>query len=180
MELTQFEHRTLQSRKKRVCIVANIFPFAMHQNRKSEAVREQPECGLCGETKKLMMTDCCDRWICDDEDSYVLFSYARNSCFRNHRSYTLCGGHHAEGHSGDWKTCKKCLKNIEPEMYVHFGTNEYNFEVLENPPEYEPTKCHECGKVIVMSEGGYSSGPKGYSCWDCSAKSLPADIRKFL
>ncbi len=30
-------------------------------------------------------------------------------------------------------------ESFETEMYVYYGTNEYNFEVLENPPEYEPT-----------------------------------------
>ena len=29
-------------------------------------------------------TPCCNNWICDDEDQYVLFSYAHNSCYRNH------------------------------------------------------------------------------------------------
>jgi hypothetical protein len=46
-------------------------------------------CGLCGETKKLTRTLCCVNLICDDEDKYVMFSYARNSCHRNHDRYTL-------------------------------------------------------------------------------------------
>lgn len=50
---------------------------------------DTPRCGLCGKTKKLTKTECCDNWICDDEDQYRLFSFAHNSCRRNHRRYTL-------------------------------------------------------------------------------------------
>ena len=130
----------------------------------------QPRCGLCGKTKNLTKTKCCNNWICNDEDKYVMFSYARNSCYRNHRRYTLCSFHHTEGHSGDWKTCPKCRKDFEDklEMYVYNGTNEYNFEKLENPPSYEPTKCSKCGSVIVLSEGGFSSKGDDYFCMKCS------------
>jgi len=54
-------------------------------------------------------------------------------------------------------------------MYVYFGTNEYNFEKLANPPTYEPTKCSLCGKVIVLSEGGYSISRGEYRCELCTA-----------
>lgn len=131
---------------------------------------DKPRCGLCGKRGRLIRTECCGQWICDDEHEYELFSYARNSCSRNHRRYTLCGVHHSEGHDGSWKDCQECKENIEPEMYVYYGTNEYNFEKLEDIPEYEPTKCLECGAVIVMSEGGFSKSMEGYSCFDCTAK----------
>lgn len=127
-----------------------------------------PRCGLCGKTGNLTKTECCDNWICDDEDQYILFSYARNSCYRNHERYTLCGYHYNEGHSGDWKTCRKCRKDIETEMYVYYGTNEYNFEKLPNPPKYEPTRCAKCKTVIILSEGGYSTKGDEYYCADCS------------
>ena len=123
-------------------------------------MRDRPRCGLCGKTKALTKTECCDQWICDDEHKYVLFSYARNSCYRNHRRYTLCGYHYVEEHQGHWKECPECPDDIETEMYVYYGTNEYNFEKLENPPEYEPTRCAQCASVIVLSEGGYSSKGK--------------------
>jgi hypothetical protein len=58
-------------------------------------------------------------------------------------------------------------------MYVYYGTNEYNFEVLENPPAYEPTKCRECGAVIVLGEGGYSHSKDGYRCGKCTAAAFP-------
>jgi len=137
--------------------------------RTTKTARLQPRCGLCGKTGNLTQTECCGQWICDDEDSYVLFSFARNSCYRNHSRYTLCGYHYNEGHAGDWQTCPQCRKDFETEMYVYYGTNEYNFEKLKNPPKYKPTHCARCGRVIVLSEGGYSFGSEGYLCGRCSA-----------
>jgi hypothetical protein len=129
---------------------------------------QQPRCGLCGKTKNLTRTECCGNWICDDEHKYVMFSYARNSCHRNHSRYTLCSYHHNEGHKGDWKTCKACRAGFETEMYVWYGTNEYNFETLENPPAYEPTRCSSCGQVIRLGADGYSISGKKYLCMNCS------------
>ncbi len=65
----------------------------MNKKNKSSSVtkrkaKNQPRCGLCGKTKNLTKTECCGQWICDDEHKYVLFSYAQNSCFRNHHRYT--------------------------------------------------------------------------------------------
>lgn len=128
-----------------------------------------PGCGLCGKTGELTTTLCCGRLICDDEDNYVLFSYARNSCHRNHSRYTLCGAHYNEGHDGRWQECAECRDIAEPEMYVYFGTNEYNFEKLENPPAYEPTTCRRCARVISLSEDGYVMNGEGYLCLACSA-----------
>lgn len=65
-------------------------------------------CGLCGKNRKLTKTECCDNWICDDEHKYRLFSYALNSCRRNHRRYSICAFHHTEGHNGPWKDCSQC------------------------------------------------------------------------
>lgn len=125
-------------------------------------------CGLCGNTKNLIRTECCGNWICDDEDEYVLFSYARNSCSRNHRRYTVCGFHFSEGHPGRWQDCQKCRDSAEPELYVYHATNEYNFEVLQNPPDFEPTRCAGCGRVIDLVAGGYSLNRRGYWCGSCT------------
>lgn len=127
-------------------------------------------CGLCGNTQNLTKTACCDNWICDDENQYRLFSFARNSCSRNHRRYTLCGGHYAEDHGGKWQDCQQCRELFETEMYVYYGTNEYNFEKLPNPPKYEPTRCSECQRVIRLANDGYSMGAEGYLCEKCSNK----------
>jgi hypothetical protein len=125
-------------------------------------------CGLCGKTGKLTKTECCGNWICDDEDKYVPFSYARNSCSRNHRNYTLCGFHHAEEHPGNWKDCPECREQFPVEMYVWHGTNDYNFEKLENPPSYEPTKCSVCGRVIKLGTDAYMQSGDRYLCQKCS------------
>ena len=133
-----------------------------------------PRCGLCGSTTKpLTRTPCCGNWICDDEEDYVLFSFAHNSCHRNHHRYTLCSSHHNEGHKGRWQDCQKCRKSFETEMYVWYGTNEYNFEKLENPPSFEPTHCAKCGRVIHLGTDGYTRHPNGeYSCEVCGAKEM--------
>ena len=127
---------------------------------------------------KLTRTECCGQWICDDEHKYVLFSYARNSCHRNHRHYTLCAHHHDERHAGKWQDCSQCRKDFETEMYVWYGTNEYNFEKLVNPPDYAPTTCGNCGAIISLSEGGYSHGPDGYRCDACTEKAFAEQVRK--
>jgi len=132
----------------------------------------RPRCGLCGKTANLTKTECCGMWICDDEQNYVMFSYARNSCSRNHRRYTLCGYHHCEGHDGDWKDCPKCREAFETEKSAWYGTNEYNFEKLPNPPEYEPTHCADCGKVIRLGTEGYSMQGDNYWCERCSARRM--------
>ncbi len=129
---------------------------------------DAPRCGLCGKTKNLVRTECCGNWICDDESTYVMFSYACNSCHRNHNRYTLCAHHHIEGHAGDWKTCRKCRAGCETEMYVWYGTNEYNFEKLESPPSFTPTHCAKCRAVISLANDGYSISAKGYLCDSCS------------
>jgi len=140
----------------------------------------KPRCGLCGKTDNLIKTECCGQWICDDSDQYVLFSYARNSCYRNHSRFTLCGYHYNEGHPGHWKDCSQCRKDFESEleMYVYYGTNEYNFEKLEDPPTYEPTLCSGCGKVIVLSEGGYTTNAEGYWCSECKRFEVPGFVSK--
>lgn len=135
-----------------------------------------PRCGLCGKTRNLTKTECCGNWICDDEHKYVMFSYARNSCQRNHRRYTLCGYHHIEEHLGDWKECRECRGGFEPEMVVWYGTNQYNFEKLPNPPAYKPTKCSKCEAAIVLSEDAYSirpgKGRREYWCEECTSEDM--------
>jgi hypothetical protein len=129
-------------------------------------------CGLCGKTGKLTRTECCANWICDDGRKYVLFSYARNSCRRNHDRYTLCAFHHNERHAGDWKDCPKCRDSFETEMYVWYGTNEYNFEKLPNPPSFAPTKCAKCRAVIHLGTDGFTISGAEYWCQTCADKEM--------
>jgi hypothetical protein len=139
-------------------------------------MRRSPACGLCGKSDALCRTQCCGNWICDDYDSYVLFSYARNSCARNHERYTLCGLHHLEQHaSPSWKTCEECRELYDKvEMFVWAGTNSYNFARLDAPPSFEPTCCAECGSVIHLGEDGYSILNGAYFCGGC-----PPPSRRF-
>jgi hypothetical protein len=130
--------------------------------------RKGAACGLCGKSDRLVKTECCDQWICDDADEYVLFSYAHNSCWRNHQRYTLCGNHFAEEHEGDWLECAACEREFETEMYVWYGTNEYNFVKLKNPPKYKPTRCSKCKRIIKLTEDGYSMKAGEYYCMNCS------------
>lgn len=140
------------------------------QRRQGGDSSTKARCGLCGKTKNLSKTECCGNWICDDEHKYVLFSYADNSCNRNHRRYTLCGFHHAEEHSGHWKDCKECRESFETEMYVWYGTNKYNIEKLKNPPKYKPTHCSVCDQIIILGEGGYTQLGERYWCMECYEK----------
>ena len=128
----------------------------------------QPRCGLCRKTGNLTRTECCGQWICDDEHKYVLFSYARNSCHRNHSRYTLCAFHYHERHAGNWQDCAKCRASFQTEIYVWHGTNEYNFEKLKDPPKFKPTRCAKCKKIIRLGEDGYSMKARKYYCMECS------------
>jgi hypothetical protein len=129
-------------------------------------------------TKALTRTPCCDNLICDDAADYELFSYARNSCHRNHDRFTLCSQHFNEEHEGRWQDCKECPKSFPTEMYVWYGTNEYKFIKLENPPEFKPTHCARCSRVIRLTTDVYSITEGKYYCERCgnmrrrSAKSM--------
>ncbi|GAB4823360.1 hypothetical protein N2152v2_010406 [Parachlorella kessleri] len=109
-------------------------------------------CGLCGNRKgPFTRTPCCKKVICDDENTYQMFTYARNSCKRNHDRYTLCSYHHGERHGGHWKDCEKCKKNFHPFDYYQMGTNRpdepsksnFDDDVLDGPPPPKP-RCATC------------------------------------
>ena len=142
-------------------------PSRSPRSRPKSAPLRARRCGLCGKAGPLTRTECCNQWICDDEASYRLFSYARISCSRNHRRFTLCGFHSAEGHSGAWQECPRCRDEFETEMYVYYGTNEYNFEILPNPPQFEPTLCSKCKRRITLGEDGYTRRGAKYTCMTC-------------
>lgn len=151
---------------------SNVIPFP------SKKTQEEPRCGLCGKKTNLIQTDCCGNWICNDEHKYVMFSYARNSCSRNHGRFTLCGYHQTEGHKGNWKDCAECRQSFKTEMYVWYGTNEYNFEKLEHSPAYEPTKCSRCEIIINLGTDGYSTLGNQYWCEECGAIRMKEKIQE--
>lgn len=125
---------------------------------------KKPTCGLCGKTKNLTKTPCCNNWICDDADKYVIFSYETNSCYRNHDRYTLCAYHYHQQHSDEWQECKKCKEEIPLENYIEFATNEFNFEKLTNPPKVT-IKCAKCGfKSNSVGDFPYQTS-KGFYCY---------------
>lgn len=144
---------------------------------KTKSNKESQACGLCGKKNKTCeKTECCGNWVCGNESDYVLFSYSRNICSRNHRRFTLCAYHKTEEHKGNWKTCKKCLESFDTEIYVWYGTNEYNFDKLSNPPKFKPTHCSGCNIVISLSEDGYTSLGNKHACEICMKKGF--DLRK--
>lgn len=157
--------------KKAVFVVVSNYQRISMPNVQKKQKRgniDKPACGLCGKRKKLIQTDCCRNWICNDEDNYVVFSYARNSCSRNHRRYTLCAAHDQEQHSGDWQSCNACKKLFPTEMYDWYGTNEYNFEKLKALLPFTPAQCAACSCMIFISQEGYCSKPDGsYLCEQC-------------
>jgi recombinational DNA repair protein (RecF pathway) len=63
-------------------------------------------------------------------------------------------------------------------MYVYYGTNEYNFEKLPNPPAFNPTKCARCKKVIRLGNDGYSITRGEYLCEKCTNRELAQSSRK--
>lgn len=120
-------------------------------------------CGLCGVTENLIKTECCNNWICDDVHTYVLFSYATNSCYRNHDRYTICAAHYKSGHSGRWQECKKCRDEYRLENYIDFATNDFNFEKLKNPPTITMI-CACCGFKSNNIRDFLLQTSKGFYC----------------
>lgn len=58
-------------------------------------------------------------------------------------------------------------------MYVWWGTNEYNFEKLPNPPSFAPTLCAGCQRRLVLPEGGYSIWKGEHWCEECARRVGP-------
>ena len=139
-------------------------------------------CGLCGKEGRLTRTRCCSRVVCDDADSYQMFTYARNSCYRNHDRYTVCSTHSTEhGGVGKWQDCAKCKEHFNDiESYVGFGTSSFNFmeEKWEDPPAFETTSCSRCGKMIKLNSEPYIISPgDGKLCQDCSSHKYWTSVR---
>jgi hypothetical protein len=53
-------------------------------------------------------------------------------------------------------------------MVVWYGTNEFNFEKMPDPPSYEPTKCSRCGTVINLGTDGHTRSGDEYWCEKCA------------
>jgi hypothetical protein len=44
---------------------------------------------------------------------------------------------------------------------------------LENPPQYEPTRCTKCGQVIKLAEESHTLKGGSYFCERCTMAQLP-------
>lgn len=60
-------------------------------------------------------------------------------------------------------------------MYVWYGTNEYNFEKLENPPKFPRTHCAGCDKIIRLPNDDYTSLKDIYACEECMEAGFDID-----
>jgi hypothetical protein len=54
-------------------------------------------------------------------------------------------------------------------MYVWYGTNEFNFETLINPPKFEPTLCAKCKQQIHLGTESHTLSGGDYYCERCFA-----------
>lgn len=163
-----------------VAIVQEEFAFVTSFLRCCHIIREEKlkgfvSSGPCGKTKNLIKTPRCDNWICDDMHEYVAFSYATNSCYRNHDRYTLCSYHYHENHPGNWQNCEKCKDAFEIENHADFGTNDFNFEKLTNPPEIL-IKCANCNFQSNSAQDFAFQTSKG---WYCDKKKCQEAAMKF-
>jgi hypothetical protein len=123
-------------------------------------------CGLCGKTDgPFTLTDCCGATVCDTEGQYQLNSYEREGqCARNHRLHSICGFHGAEGHGGEWKTCKDCEDFFHPYDYAVKATSicvagtvrRYNFDddvrTDIHPADVPFPTCHKCEALVNTTE----------------------------
>lgn len=130
------------------------------------------KCGLCGKKQNITLTECCNNLICDDEHTYILFSYANNSCSHNHRTGTLCAYHYQEGHVGKWQQCDTCKSDFSPEMYYYYAMSDYNFEKPQTPLTYVPVQCHKCHKNIQIGFEDCVLTNNGHGCERCYPDSL--------
>ena len=134
-----------------------------------------------------MRTECCNKLICDDEDSYVLFSYSREHCSRNHRRYSNCAYHYGEGHEGKWQECERCKEDLTSclsdgsvnyDWAVRAGNHPdhpYRFNFSEDALQFDWEKevkypsCSSCGKDIDTWMDGYTIKPGGaHLCASCA------------
>ena len=138
-------------------------------------------CTLCGRGPPevpMEHTECCQRAVCNTEESYQMFSYSREHCARSHRRYTLCGHHGVEpechqAHSLDWRTCSGCVDLSRAKLAdtLWRGLNAYNFIPLlarDVPRHSMCDRCSVCSGSFMcgVEGGGYSS--KGTTCPSCS------------
>lgn len=137
------------------------------QNKPNSA--KQKKCELCGRAQNLLKTRCCKSWVCDDYEDYKTFPLKKKSCLINHGRFTICGYHYYNSHQGHWQVCETCKKCLETEIYVWYGTNQFNFEKLKNIPVYTSKACFKCKRVIHLAVEPYTVLNEKYTCFHCLA-----------
>eukprot|EP01029_Cantina_marsupialis_P004276 TRINITY_DN1430_c0_g4_i1.p1 TRINITY_DN1430_c0_g4~~TRINITY_DN1430_c0_g4_i1.p1 ORF type:complete len:263 (-),score=43.21 TRINITY_DN1430_c0_g4_i1:210-998(-) len=146
--------------------------FPLYSSMEEAESKGKKACIICGSKRNLTLTECCGMPVCDNEDEYVMFSYSREFCIRNHSRYTLCGFHATEGHDGDWRECSKCFDDLRGEAISWYGTNGWNCTpMLEKDIKKDDMlseKCVHCGGRIMTGFEGHSSSRDGISCETCS------------
>jgi hypothetical protein len=127
---------------------------------------KRKKCEMCGKTDgPFTSTECCGATVCDTEGLYQINSYERDGqCARNHRLQSICGFHDAEGHGGDWKSCKKCEEFFNPYDYAVKATSQavsltqrkYNFDdnvrTDIHPADVPFPTCHACDALVNTTE----------------------------
>ncbi|CAG9461829.1 unnamed protein product [Pedinophyceae sp. YPF-701] len=144
-------------------------------------------CTMCGSTRKLKRLECCGEWICDAQDDYVMFSYSRDFCDRNHERYTRCASHANDKHRGDWRTCKECASLGEDDLGRNWhATCGYNFvpPLEKDCPKGEmlTETCVECKRRLFPGLEKYSRSfmpvANPYTCQECSGMpSVPPGLK---
>jgi hypothetical protein len=110
------------------------------------------KCGMCGRNTRecfidkqttLTQIECCNNWICFDEDSYHMRLFGKpfryeTSCYRDHYRYSLCFFHFNEKHKAkSYKTCTQCKKEF-PEDYEYYSM--YNMKTPRTKPNKSKAK----------------------------------------
>lgn len=151
-------------------LIPKLSGFSLSQSdSQNKPISKQKKCTLCNRSQYILKTQCCKNWICDDYEDYKTFSLKKKSCLVNHYRFTICGYHYNNSHSGHWQVCDKCQKSLETEIYVWYGTNQFNFEKLKIIPAYTSKKCIKCQRIIHLAVEPYTVLEGKYTCFHCLA-----------
>ena len=118
----------------------------------SKPKSEKPRAASCSKTGKLRKTQCCGNWVCDDHDKYVPFSYAQKQLQPGIMTTIPSAGIITmKGMEATGKTARNAATYFETEMYVWYGTNDYNFEKLETRPSSNRLTALSVGRSFVWA-----------------------------
>jgi tetratricopeptide (TPR) repeat protein len=109
--------------------------------------------------------------VCDDEHTYVMFSFAWNSCSRNHGRYTHCSYHFNERHTNRHKDAETAYSEavaIRKQLAADFPTR----------PEFRKVLASRHFKLgdLLMGTGRVQEAETVYTEALSMAKQLTADF----